>query len=184
MFRNKLYFTTKSYCICILNYMYNFSNDWFRVGMIGIWFCNYLMILLRNCKLWTVLVTQFMYSPGLSLCSFTKLGYINTYFTSVSDWNIWIMMLLLLWPLRCLILQFYIIVLFFFSLQPHLISSTVIHIVTYREEVLLESIFIRNISKVFVLVTPEKKITFKIIPSGLWHLSYQGENSFFIKICD
>ena len=35
MFRNKLYFTTKSYCICILNYMYNFSNDWFRVGMIG-----------------------------------------------------------------------------------------------------------------------------------------------------
>ena len=36
MFRNKLYFTTKSYCICILNYMYNFSNDWFWIGMIGI----------------------------------------------------------------------------------------------------------------------------------------------------
>ena len=29
MFRNKLYFTTKSYCICILNYlnMYNFNNE-------------------------------------------------------------------------------------------------------------------------------------------------------------
>ena len=37
MLRNKLYFTTtKKYCISILNYMYNFSNDWFRVGMIGI----------------------------------------------------------------------------------------------------------------------------------------------------
>ena len=85
MFRNKLYFTAKSYCFCILNYMYNFSNDWFWIGMIGIWFCNYLMILLRNCKLWTVLVTQFMYSLGLSLCSFSKLDYINTYFTSVIE---------------------------------------------------------------------------------------------------
>ena len=39
MFRNNLYFTTKNYCICILNYMYNFSNeciDWFRVGMTAI----------------------------------------------------------------------------------------------------------------------------------------------------
>ena len=33
MFRNKLYFYYNkkllNYCICILNYMYNFSNDWF-----------------------------------------------------------------------------------------------------------------------------------------------------------
>ena len=48
--------------------------------------CNYLMILLRNCKLWTVLVTQFMYSLELlSFCSFSKLGYTNTYFTSVIE---------------------------------------------------------------------------------------------------
>ena len=41
------------------------------------------MILLKNCE--AELVTQFIYSLGLSLCSFSKLGYINTYFASASE---------------------------------------------------------------------------------------------------
>ena len=43
----------------------------------------YFMILWKNCE--AELVTQFMYALGLSLCSFSKLGYINTYLTWVSE---------------------------------------------------------------------------------------------------
>ena len=159
MFRKKLYFTTKSYCICILNYMYNFSNDWFTVGMIGIWFCNYLMILLRNCKLWTVLVTQFMYSLGLSLYSFSKLDYINTYFTSVIE--MFELGSFLFWLLRCLILQFNIIK-YCFSFHYSLISfhqQWYVRLHTGKRFVKrpFTWMYFRNIPKVFVVFPWKKK---------------------------
>ena len=151
--------------------------------------CNYLMILWKNCKLWTVLATQFMYSLGLSLCSFSKLDNILIHACTsphavIEMFELWSF---LFWPLSFLILQVN-TVLFFFSLQPHLASSTVIHTDTYREEVCQKSFYLmnvfRNIPGVCYHPLKKNKIKFKIIPSGLWHLGYQGENSFFIKICD
>ena len=142
------------------------------------------MILLRsNCKLWTVLVTQFMYSLGLSLCSFSKLGYINTYSTSPQ----WLKCLNYdnffsdLWGAWFNTVQFN-TVLFFFSLQPHLFSSTVIHTVTYKKRFVKKAftwMYFRNIPKVFPIF-PWKKIKVQNY-TWLWHLSYQVENSFSLK---
>ena len=102
MFRKKIVFYNKK-----LMYMYSKLHDFYDLmsSLIGlglesleydfaliklvdvltviIILYNYLMILLKNCE--AELVTQFMYSLGLSLSSFSKLGYNNTCFTSVSE---------------------------------------------------------------------------------------------------
>ena len=119
--------------------IYNVITSWFCWGTVN--FGLYLIVI------------QFMYSLGLSLCSFSKLGYINTYFTSVIEmFELW---LFLFWPLRCLILQFNAVLFFFhYSLMISFHQQWYIQLHTGKRFVkkAFTWMYFRNIPKVFVIL--------------------------------